>query len=241
MELKKLKSNLKGEYKYRIELHAHTSPASGCSQISPTEMVDTYKALGYDAIVITNHFIFEHDHREKNQYIEDFIKNFEETKEYGEKEGLKVYLGAEIRFTENQHDYLIYGIDRKMLYEIYDLLPGGIENFRKQYKMPNSVFVQAHPHRDGIKVVDAKLLDGIEAFNMHPGHNAASGLTSLYAKENGLSIITAGSDFHHPNKNHEGLAALRTNILPNDSFELAKILKEQNYLLEISRNNIIIP
>lgn len=241
MDLKKLKSDIQSEYKYRIELHAHTFPASGCSQISPKEMVNTYKSLGFDAIVITNHFIFEHDNREKTQYIEDFIKNFEETKEYGEKEGLKVYLGAEIRFTENHNDYLVYGIERKMLYEIYDLLPFGIENFRKQYKMPNSVFIQAHPHRSGIKVVDADLLDGIEAFNMHPGHNASSGLTSLYAKENGLTLITAGSDFHHPNKQHEGLAALRTNILPNDSFSLAKILKEQDYLLEISRNNIIIP
>lgn len=241
MDLNKLKSNLKDEYKYRIELHAHTSPASGCSEILPAEMVDTYKSLGFDAIAITNHFIFNHDHRPREQYIEDFVKNFEETKEYGEKEGIKVYLGAEIRFTENNNDYLIYGVDKAMLYEIYDLLPFGIENFRKQYKMPNSVFIQAHPHRNGIKVVDASLLDGIEVFNMHPGHNAASGLTSRFAKENGLSLITAGSDFHHPNKNHEGVAALRTATLPNDSFALAKTLKEQNYLLEISRNNIIIP
>ncbi len=241
MDLKNLKNELKTEYKYRIELHAHTSPASGCSEITPVEMVDTYKALGYNGVAITNHFIFEHDSRPKEQYIEDFVKNFEETKEYGEEKGLKVYLGAEIRFTENNNDYIIYGIDKAMLYEIYDLLPFGIENFRKQYKMPNSVFVQAHPHRNGIKVVDASLLHGIEVFNMHPGHNAASGLTSRFAKENGLSLITAGSDFHHPNKKHEGVAALRSKDLPNDSFELAKILKEQDYLLEISRNNIIIP
>ena len=56
MNTKDLKSKLLKQYKYRIELHAHTSPASGCSEITPKEMVDTYKSLGYDAVTITNHF-----------------------------------------------------------------------------------------------------------------------------------------------------------------------------------------
>lgn len=240
MSLKKLKSKLQSEYKYRIELHAHTSPMSGCSEISPIEMVDTYKKLGYDAVVITNHFIFKHDHRPKEQYIEDFIKNFEETKEYGEKEGLKVYLGAEIRFTENNNDYLVFGVNKEMLYEIYDLLPKGLKNFRKSYPMPNSIFIQAHPMRDGMQPVDTSLLDGIEVYNMHPGHNSRVGQVAVYAKENGKEIITAGSDFHHKNKKHEGVAAVRTATLPEDSFSLTKILREKNYLLEIGRNNIIL-
>lgn len=241
MDLKKLKSEIQSEYKYRIELHAHTSPMSGCSEVSPKQMVDIYKSLGYNAVTITNHFIFEHDSRAKTEYIEDFIKNFEETKEYGEKEGIKVYLAAEIRFTENNNDYLLFGVNKQILFEVYDLLPFGLENFRKRYPLTNSILIQAHPNRDGMKPVDPTLLDGIEVFNMHPGHNARSGITSRFAKENGISIITAGSDFHHLNKGHEGVAALRSRTLPNDSFELAKVLKEQDYLLEISRNNIIIP
>lgn len=128
-----------------------------------------------------------------------------------------------------------------MLCEIYDFLPNDIENFRKNYSMPESAFIQAHPNRDGMRPVDATLLDRIEVFNMHPCHNSRSALTSLYANENHITVITAGSDFHYRNQNHEGVASVRSPILPIDSFELAKILKSGDYVLEIGRNNIIIP
>lgn len=241
MNLQKLKNELLSRYKYRIELHAHTSPASGCSEIKPKEMVETYKNLGYDAVTIANHFIYEYKGEEKSQNVDAIIRDFEETQKYGEEAGLKVYLGAEIRFTESANDYLVFGINKEMLLDVYDLLPRGIENFRKNYPMPQSVFVQAHPMRDGMKIVDPALLDGMEVFNMHPNHNSKVGLASVYAKEKGISIITAGSDFHHPNRNHEGVAAIRTAYLPKDSFDLAKLLKSGDYLLEIGRNNIVIP
>lgn len=241
MALNRFKNKLLNEYKYRIELHAHTSPASACSQITPQEIAETYKNLGYDGIVITNHFIFQGERITKEEYIDAFIHDFYETEKHGKELGLKVYLGAEIRFTENNNDYLVFGLDKEMLLEIYDLLPLGLENFRKAYDMPRSVIVQAHPMRDGMEIVNTSLLDGIEVFNMHPGHNSRIGLASLYADSNNISIITAGSDFHHPNRKHEGLAALKSSYLPKDSFELAKILKKGDYLLEIGRSNIVIP
>lgn len=40
-KIKELKRELLSQYKYQIELHAHTSPASGCSQITPKEMIET--------------------------------------------------------------------------------------------------------------------------------------------------------------------------------------------------------
>lgn len=241
MDLKELKSNLLSQYKYQIELHAHTSPVSGCSQVTPKEMAETYKKLGYDAVAITNHFMYQHNRISKEEYIDAFLYDFEQTKKYGDELGLKVYLGAEIRFTENDNDYLIFGINKEMLLEIYDLLPLGIENFRKTYDMPDSVFLQAHPMRDGMQKVDAALLDGIEVFNLHPGHNSKVGLASVYAKENNFSVVIAGSDFHHPNQRHEGVSAMRGASLPEDSFELATLLKSGDYLLEIGRNNIVIP
>ena len=238
MDTKTLKSNLIQEYKYRIELHAHTSGASLCSQISPEMMANKYAELGYDGIVITNHFIY-HDKTDKKEYIDKYLNDYELTKNYGEKLGLTVLLGAEIRFTENVNDYLLYGVDADMLYYIYDLLPYGVENFRREFKSEKSIFLQAHPFRDNMTVVDGKLLDGVEVFNMHPGHNSRIGLASRYAMENNLDIITAGTDYHNPGR--DGLAALRCKVLPNDSFAVATILKSRDYLLEIARNNIIIP
>ena len=241
MNLKELKNQILSEYKYQIEMHAHTYPVSGCSQVSPKEMVETYKGLGYDGVAITNHFMYQHDRYAKEVFLESFIKDYEETKKYGDEMGLNVYLGAEIRFTEWDNDYLIFGIDEKMLSEIYDLLPHGIENFRKNYAMPDSVFLQAHPMREGMKLYDPALLDGIEVYNLHPNHNGKVGMAAAYAKEHNFPVVIAGSDFHHPNRNHEGMAALRSTYLPKDSFELAKLLKDGDYLLEIGRNNIVIP
>ena len=40
---------------------------------------------------------------------------------------------------------------------------------------------------------------------------------------------------------HEGLAALRTDHMPEDSFALGTLLKEGNYLLEIGRGTIVVP
>ena len=240
MNLENLKNELKNTYKERIELHAHTSPVSGCSEIAPKEIIDIYKECGYNGIVITNHFNFMGERFTRDEYLDYYLKDFEEAKEYGESLGIKVILGAEIRFTENNNDYLIYGVNREILKDIYDLLPYGIENFRKNYKMENSVFLQAHPFRDGMVKVDPKLLDGIEAFNLHAGHNSRVGQAALYAKEENLGIIIAGSDFHHKNRNHEGLAALLTKEMPADSFALASLLKSKDYLLEVGRNNIIL-
>lgn len=241
MNLKELKNEMISQYKYRIELHAHTSPVSGCSQVTPKDMVDTYKGLGYDGVVITNHFMYQHDRCTKEDYVDFFVRDYEQAKKYGDEVGFQIYLGAEIRFTEWDNDYLIFGIDKEMLLEIYDLLPHGIENFRKTYAMPDGVFIQAHPMREGMKLYDPALLDGVEAYNLHPNHNGKVGLVAAYAKENNIPIVIAGSDFHHPNQNHEGMAALRSTSMPEDSFGVANILKSGDYLLEIGRNNIMIP
>ena len=88
-------------------------------------------------------------------------------------------------------------------------------------------------------MVDPELLDGIEVYNLHPGHNSRVAVASAYAKENGKDIITIGTDYHHPG--HEGLTALRSNILPEDSFGLAEILKSKDYIFEVADNNLIIP
>lgn len=240
MDLQKLKTELSSIYKYRIELHAHTTPASSCSEITPHELVEIYKSIGYSAVVVTNHFMYQHNGREKEEYINSFLEDFRQTEKYGKELGIRIYLGAEIRFTENYNDYLVFGVDQKILEDIYDYLPHGIENFRRNYTMPDSVFIQAHPMREGLERVDPALLDGIEVFNMHPHHNSRVGLAMVHARENRHFIVTSGSDFHHPNVNHEGLAAIRTTYLPENTFSLAKLLKEGDYLLEIGRENFVL-
>ena len=241
MTREKIKAQIFARYPYRIELHAHTTPASVCSDITPKVLVETYKKLGYDAVVVANHFVHGSKGETAKENVDILMHDYEQTKKYGDELGIKVYLGAEIRFWENSNDYLIFGITEEMLTEIYELLPYGVEKFRKNYSMPDSLFIQAHPMRNGMEVVDPALLDGMEVFNMHPHHNSRVGLASVYARENHIPIIIAGSDFHHPNKKHEGVAALLTERLPEDSFDLAKLIKDGDYLLEVGQSSIVIP
>ena len=243
-----LKSQLKAEYNYKIEPHAHTSPVSPCGEASPKEVVRIYKELGYDAICITNHFflwLFEnqdiYQNLSKEEKIDRYLADFYEAKLEGDKLGINVILGAELRFPENENDYLIFGVDRDDLLKIYDHLSDGVENFRKNLNLPNSVFIQAHPFRSPSTPADASLLDGIETFNLHIGQNAKIPLAVRYAKENNVNITLAGSDFHYPGTGNAGATALLAKTLPCDTFELADILKSCDYIFEIGGNAIILP
>ena len=60
-EYRAIKDMLLKQYPYRIELHAHTYPVSGYSRISPEEMPAILSAKGYDAVVITDHFVLHTD------------------------------------------------------------------------------------------------------------------------------------------------------------------------------------
>ncbi|MBR5570286.1 MAG: hypothetical protein IKW10_05260 [Oscillospiraceae bacterium] len=48
-----MKKHIFSQYPYRIELHAHTNPASGCSTLTPGQLVEFYAEKGVDGIVIT--------------------------------------------------------------------------------------------------------------------------------------------------------------------------------------------
>ena len=233
-----VKQMLSATYRYRIELHAHTHPVSGCSEVSPEELVEIYNKKRYDGIVVTNHFKLQNG--EKDAVLNGYMADYEAAKLAGEKCGMKVILGAEIKFTENSSEYLMYGVNREVLSVCYDYLDKGVEIFRREVRLPESVFIQAHPFRNGMVLCNPEILDGIETFNMHPHHNSRVGVAARYAAESGVDIKIAGSDFHHPNIGHEAVSALRCKTLPADSFELAQLLKKGDYIFEIGENSLVI-
>ena len=233
-----IKEYLLSKYKFKFELHAHTSPASACSEISPKELVQIYREHGYAGVVITNHFLHGCD-KEKIIY-ETQLRDFEEAYASGEELGVKVLLGSELRFTESCNDYLLYGADKEVLELVFDYLDKGLEKFRREAMPENSVLIQAHPFRTRSVPAFPFLLDGVEVFNTYPNHNSKIAPAAKLAKENPTLIKTAGSDFHHPLVGYSGLTALRLLTIPSDSFELAKILRSGNYVIEIG-DTILLP
>lgn len=219
-------------YPCRIELHAHSHPASGCSEVPADELVTTFHNAGYDAIAITNHLISDEEHSSsKEKAIEKFKKDLYLAQETGAKLGIKVYAGAELRFYKHSdNDYLFYGYTLDELPEIYDYLNTNLETFVKECKKESSLLIQAHPFRSGMIRMDSSLLDAIEAFNVHQNHNSRVAVAAKYAAAEG-KIMTVGSDYHHPG--FEGISATRTKILPKDEAELISIIKSDDFLIEI--------
>ena len=230
-----MKSQLIKEYPYKTEFHAHTSPVSACSDLKAEDLINLYKAQGVDTIVLTNHFSpFNIKGRED---VELYLRGFREAQKCAKENDMTVVLGVEFRFVENANDYLIYGIEEDELFSLYEYMNKGLDYFCQHYKRENILVFQAHPFRDNMTMVDAKKLDGIEAFNMHPGHNSRVALAVKYAKQNDL-LICGGTDLHH--LSHEGCCLIRTKKRLQTGADIVDILKKQEFVLDIF-NSIILP
>lgn len=238
-ETNNIKQKLIKLYPYKTELHAHSSPASKCSEVFAEEGVKIYAQKGYSAIAFTNHLFLNYvdSHGGKEGYL-DFIENeINLAREAGKKYGINVIWGAELRFVnENDNDYLLFGVNREILSNVIDSLSFNLKTFVNEYKDTRSVIIQAHPFRNGQKRADVSLLDGIEVFNMHPNHNSRVAVAREYAKENN-KIMTCGTDFHE--YEHAGLSATRFKHIPSDSFELADMIKENDFIFQIGESIVI--
>ena len=226
----KAAEEIKKLYPCRIELHAHTSPASTCADLTVKEVLDTFKADGYEGIAVTNH-LYTSDKMSLEEYANFYRSELYQVLEYGDKIGMKVYVGAELRFkSQNNNDYLFYGYNPDDMLYICQLLNGTLEEFVRSYKTDDMFLAQAHPFRKGMILMDTDLLDGIEAFNLHPNHNSRVAVAARYANEHG-KIKLMGTDFHHPD--HDNLCATRVQTLPQNTQELIAVLKSQDYIFEI--------
>lgn len=227
------------EYKYKIELHAHTSPMSPCAQLTPEKVIKRYTAIGFSAVAITNHFWkYSFGNDSKETAVSRFLTDYENAKNEAEKQGIKAILGMEIRFPENCNDYLVYGIEEDQIGHLFELTKTDFHSFYKQFKNDKNVIIQAHPFRDGMVLADTCCLDGIETFNMHPSANSRIGLATKYAKQHPHLITTCGTDFHYDT--HEGLGGIISKTLPEDSIQLAALLKSRDFLFNVC-GSVVVP
>lgn len=220
------------EYPYKLELHAHTSPVSGCSEIPPATLVQLLHEHGYHGVAITNHFARDNGFQQSADPVGTYLADYYAAKEAGEKLGMQVYLGAEYRFTENSNDYLVFGVDEAFLRETVDRHDMGIDAFYREYHSAERLILQAHPFRNGMTRANPASLDGIETMNMHPNHNSRVAVACRYAAEQHFAVVTMGTDLHHPG--HEGICATRTKTLPRTSTELVTLLRSGEYMFELS-------
>ena len=189
---------------YLYDLHVHTQESSLCGRVPAKEMVRAYFQAGYSGLVITDHLNVSltkmvsksNGQPSWQELTERLLCGFRLAKEEGIRLGMDIFLGAEIRFPQNDCDYLIYGFSESdlLLPEFHYIYQSDIQNFflRFGHKL---FIVQAHPFRDGNKYVPINSLHGVEVFNSnirHCNHNESAHTLA----ENFSLLQTAGSDSH---------------------------------------------
>ncbi len=225
--------NIVNEYKYKTELHVHTSPASSCAHAEPEEIMQRYAAKGADSVVITNHINLRTTEKGADFYLSDYYR----AKKEGEKLGMKVILGVEIVFTENRNDYLVYGVEPEEIEKMISYVPKGIEAFYTDFKNERNVILHAHPLRDNMSPTPLGFVDGIESYNLHMRHNSRIGAACAFAREHDL-LVSGGSDFH--TSGDEATIFARSKAQMCDSFDVAKLIKSKDFLLDIG-GSIVFP
>lgn len=185
---------------YKYDVHVHTLETSPCGKVKGAEVAMLYKKLGYDGIVVTDHysdrfFLTAVSSGSWENKMERFLAGYREAFRVGKEIGLNVLLGMEICFRWSLNDYLVYGIDEEFLLENPQLHKMGLKKFRKIADKHGFLVYQAHPYRMGMSRAKPELLDGVEVFNGNPRHESRNECALKFAKENGLKMIS-GSDFH---------------------------------------------
>ncbi len=184
--------------KYLYETHAHTAETSTCANKSARETIDHYKAEGYNGIIITDHMHHGTFKRVRGlspeQKTAHFLKGYHEAKKY-EDDNFKVILGMEIRFLDEDNDYLLYGFDEGFIHGDELTKIASLEEFRPIIEKNGLMIFQAHPYRSHMTRANPALLDGVEVYNGHGGHKSHNELAYAFAKEHSLRMLS-GSDYH---------------------------------------------
>lgn len=202
---------------YKYETHLHTYETSPCGKVKAEEAVRIYHNAGYTGIVVTDHYFngfFEaHPFISWDKKVNLFLAGYKKAFAVGQKLGLDVLLGMEIRFSENPNDYLVYGFDEDFLRKYKKLYKLNLKTFRELTVDKGIIIIQAHPFRPDMVPAPPSLIDGVEAYNGNPRHTSSNHLAVQYARDNGLKMLS-GSDFHQP---HD---AARGGIIVNERLNI---------------------
>lgn len=215
---------------YNIELHFHTAQSSHCGKVPAEDGVKQYKDAGYSGIVVTDHFSKREREGPDGQTWDEvcgrFLMGYHAAEKAAEGLDFHVFLGMEIRFPNDENDFLVYGISEQFLMEhpwIYMMELPDLKEIAEKEKL---YVVQAHPFRPKCVLADTEYLHGIEIYNGNPRHDSHNDLAYEAAKEHKLGM-TVGSDYHQP----EDLSARCAGFvrMPHTEQELAEMLRKGEF------------
>lgn len=220
---------------FRIETHLHTKTSSGCGLLSSREILEGYKNAGYDGLCVTDNYLrYYFDKMDimelsPRQRLQRFLKGYYELLDEAEKYNIRIYKGAEVRFDENDNDYLLYGWPDELLLDADAIFSMGIERFSILCRQCGALLIQAHPYRAACLPAKEEYIDGVEVFNASPRHqhDNRNHLAMEFAKKHERLIRFSGSDCHRS----EDIArsGIIVDKLPQNESDLASMIRSGNF------------
>ncbi|MDR2517555.1 MAG: PHP domain-containing protein [Spirochaetaceae bacterium] len=185
---------------YLYETHLHTVWGSSCAVSRGPDYLSLYRDQGYTGIFVTDHFYNGNTAVDRAlpwaEWVAEFCRGYEETREAGDKIGLDVFFGWEETFDGD--DYLVYGLDRAWLLKHGEARRWTRAEQAEAVRAAGGCVVQAHPFRAAAYIsaihLFPALVDAVETGN-RANAPAWDVLAARYARQFGLPE-TAGSDIH---------------------------------------------
>lgn len=222
---------------FLTELHCHTATVSACAKGLPGEMAEHYIKLGYDAVVLTEHLsattfrkatVGDLTEAPWDEKIDYYMQGYHALRAAAGGR-LAVIFGCELRRVADGNDFLLYGIDEAFLRAHPDLYDYKVSALREAVHEAGGMLIQAHPFRNGRRIVDPALLDGIEIFNGGVSNENRNDIAAIWAEHFGL-LGTAGSDYHRVG-GYNCLTGILTDTPIRCGADLVRHLREGSFTL----------
>ncbi|WP_105619284.1 PHP domain-containing protein [Vallitalea okinawensis] len=220
---------------YKYELHTHTQEVSRCGKKSARDIVAIYKNIGYQGLVITDHFRPDYfNSLDKDltwqQKVDIFLEGYREAKEAAKDIDFDVFLGIELGLFQGGYgnEFLLYGMTEEVLKENETILEMDLVEVKSLAEKHGILIYQAHPYRGYCELEDVNLLDGVEVFNGNPRHDSKNDEVNQIANTKKL-LKVSGSDYHEDGD--EGCGGIEVQDKIVDNQQLVKILRSMDFKL----------
>lgn len=214
---------------YRYETHLHTKEASACASVGGAEHARRCHALGYQGIIVTDHFFNGNcavsAELPWEERVARFCQGYENARQEGARLGLDVFFGWEANY--DGAEFLIYGLDQAWLTAHPEVMEWSIEEQFRHVSEAGGLVIQAHPFREAPYIKEVcvfpKAVHGIEVFNAGNEHrNPVFNARALhFALERGLPM-TAGTDAHGYETHNTGIACP---VRLRDIYDFVRLIK----------------
>lgn len=223
----------------KLETHCH-SAGSWCATCGLEGLIKEYKNANYGGVVITNHYseyeFRKHGFSKQRDYAKYYLELIDKAMDLGDKQGLKVFYGIEVKLNELSTEYVLYGFTREFLLDNANLYEFSQERLFKTACSNAMLMYQSHPFREGVRVGNPKFMHGAEYFNGHFHHVNNNALAREFCQKHNL-IKLSGTDFHDKNQAITAGIYIPENV--KDSFELAKFIQKNQFELIEERETYV--